>query len=387
MAVLPLDSLSERRDVEFLADGLTEDLTTLLARMPDFFVVSRNSSFAYKARARDARAIGRELGVRYLVEGSLRPIGASLRLTIQLIEAETGNHLWAEQFDRPEDEFGALQDEVVQGIAARLEPELTRAEVEVIRRRPLATLDAWAYYQQASGLLALKGWHRETFAEAIELLERALALDCNFALAHAYLSLLLAVGHMFGLVDGRADSAARATNEAEQAIGIDGHSSAVLGFAGCALCDLGDLRRGIAILEQAVTSDASNAQARVALGTAFIRGGKARTGIEHLRHGMRISPLDQRASYWGTNLAYALFRTGDLNAAEAEARLACRRDDRLYMARIVLALILARRGNLAAARAAVREALRVRPELCAEDMRGLLGRRGVAMLQTTELLN
>ena len=159
LAVLPLDSLSDRRDVEFVADGLTEDLTTLLARMPDFFVISRNSSFAYKGRARDARAIGRELGVRYLVEGSLRPVGPALRLTVQLIEAETGNHLWAERFDRPEGEFGALQDEVVQCIAARLEPELTRAEVEIIKRRPPATLDAWAYYQQASGLLALKGWH------------------------------------------------------------------------------------------------------------------------------------------------------------------------------------------------------------------------------------
>ena len=382
-----MDSLSDRREVEFLADGLTEDLTTLLARMPDFFVISRNSSFAYKGRARDARAIGRELGVRYLVEGSLRPVGPALRLTVQLIEAETGNHLWAERFDRPEGEFGALQDEVVQCIAARLEPELTRAEVEIIKRRPPATLDAWAYYQQASGLLALKGWHRETFAEAIGLLERALALDREFALAHAYLSLLLAVGHMFGLVEGRADSMARATNEAEQAIGIDGHSSTVLGFAGCALCDVGELRRGIGILEQAIASDASNAQARVALGTALIRAGKARTGIEHLRHGMRISPLDNRASYWGTNLAYALFRLGDLGAAEAEARLACRRDDRLYMARIVLALISARQGHLTDARAAIREALRLRPDLCAEDMRGLVGRRGVEILRTTGLLS
>jgi adenylate cyclase len=260
LAVLPLDSLSERRDVEFLADGLTEDLTTLLARLPDFFVISRNSSFAYKGRARDARAIGRELGVRYLVEGSLRPVGPSLRLTVQLIEAETGNHVWAERFDRPEAEFGALQDEVVQGIVARLEPELMRAEIETIKRRPIATLDAWAFYQQASGLLALKGWHRETFAEATGLLERALALDPGFALAHAYLALLLAVGHMFGLVEGQGDSGVRAVNEAEQAIGIDGRSSAVLGFAGCALCDLGELRRGIGILEQAIANDASNAQ-------------------------------------------------------------------------------------------------------------------------------
>jgi adenylate cyclase len=325
--------------------------------------------------------------VRYLVEGSLRTVGPSLRLTVQLIEAETGNHVWAERFDRPEAEFGALQDEVVQGIVARLEPELMRAEIETIKRRPIATLDAWAFYQQASGLLALKGWHRETFAEATGLLERALALDPGFALAHAYLALLLAVGHMFGLVEGQGDSGVRAVNEAEQAIGIDGRSSAVLGFAGCALCDLGELRRGIGILEQAIVNDASNAQAWVALGTALIRAGKARTGIQHLRHGMRISPLDNRASYWGTNLAYALFRLGDLEAAETEARLACRRDDRLYMARVVLGLIFARQGNLTDASAAIREAVRLRPDLCAEDMRGLVGRRGVEILRSAGLLS
>lgn len=386
LAVLPLESLSERREIEFLADGLTEDLTTLLARIPGFFVISRNSSFAYKGRVRNIRSIGRELGVRYLVEGSVRPVGARLRLTVQLIDAETGKHLWADRFDCPESECGAIQDEVVQNIAAHLEPELTRAEVETIKRRPPASLDAWAFYQQAAGLLAIKGWHRETFVEATGLLERALALDPNFALAHAYLALILAVGHMFGLTDERADNVARATDEAEHAIRIDGHSSPVLGFAGCALTDIGALRRGIELLERAVESDASNAQAWVALGTALIRAGKARTGVGHLRHGMRISPIDNRASYWGTNLAYALFRLGDLAGAEAEARAACRRDDRLYMARVVLALILARQGQLTEARAAIAEALRVRPDLCAEALRSLIGRRGIEILRTAKLL-
>lgn len=387
LAVLPLDNFSERREIELLADGLVEDLTTLLARIPGFFVISRNSSFAYKGRARDVRAIGRELGVRYVVEGSLRPVGTALRLTIQLIEAETGNHLWAERFDRPEAEFDALQDQVTLGIVARLEPELARAEIEVIKRRPPANRDAWAYFQQASGLLALKGWHRNTFAEATCLLESALALDPDFALAHAYLSLLLAVGHIFGLNSEESEVTLRASAEAEQAIAIDSRNSSVLGFAGCALCDIGELRRGIDLLEQAIEIDASNAQAWAALGTALIRAGKARRGVEHLRHGIRISPLDNRAAYWGTNLAYALFRLGNRDSAEAEARLACRRDDKLYMARIVLALILGYQGRLTEARAAMGEALRVRPDLRAEDMRGLIGRRGIEILRKTQLLS
>lgn len=386
LAVLPLDILSDRRDFELLADGLVEDLTTLLARIPGFFVISRNSSVAYKGRARDVRVVGRELGVRYVVEGSLRPVGTALRLTIQLIEAETGNQLWAERFDRLEAEFGALQDQVTLGIVARLEPELARAEIEVIKRRPPANRDAWAYFQQASGLLALKGWHQNTFAEATCLLESALELDPDFALAHAYLALILAVGHMFGLHGNDDEVTARALAAAEQAIAIDGRSSSVLGFAGCALCDMGELARGIDLLEQAIESDASNAQAWAALGTALIRAGKARRGVERLRHGIRISPLDNRAAYWGTNLAYALFRLRDLDGAEAEARLACRRDGKLYMARVVLALILGHRGRLAEARATMGEALRVRPDMRAEDMRGLIGRRGVQILQETRLL-
>ena len=192
---------------------------------------------------------------------------------------------------------------------------------------------------------------------------------------------------MFGLVEGRADSVARATDEAEQAIGIDGHSSTVLGFAGCALCDVGELRRGIDILEQAIASDASNAQARVALGTALIRAGKARTGIEHLRHGMRISPLDNRASYWGTNLAYALFRLGDSGRQRQKPASPAAVTIGSTWHGSCLALILARQGHLTDARAAIREALRLRPDLCAEDMRGLVGRRGVEILRTTGLLS
>jgi tetratricopeptide (TPR) repeat protein len=217
-------------------------------------------------------------------------------------------------------------------------------------------------------------------------LESALALDPDFALAHAYLSLLLAVGHMFGLNRDGGEITARAADEAEQAIAIDGRNSTVLGFAGCALCDIGELGRGIELLEQAIESDASNAQAWAALGTALIRAGKARRGVECLRHGIRISPLDNRAAYWGTNLAYALFRLRDSVGAEAEARLACRRDGKLYMARIVLALILGHQGRFAEARAAIGEALRVRPDLCAEDVRGLIGRRGVEILRETRLL-
>ena len=232
--------------------------------------------------------------------------------------------------------------------------------------------------------MSLKGWHRETFEEAAQLLQAAIDLNSEFALAHAYLSLVLALGHMFSLMPPGTER--RAEQEAEQAIQIDSHDPAVLGFAGCALCDIGHTQRGIEILERAIEGDSSNAQAWVALGVTLIRTGKPRRGIEMLRHGMRISPLDNRLAYWGTNLAYSLFRCGEIEAAEEQAQLACRRDDRLYFARIVLAMILAHQGRLSEARRAIDGALRVRPDLRAEDVRSLLGRRGVRILEQAGLL-
>ncbi|MGH6886562.1 MAG: adenylate/guanylate cyclase domain-containing protein, partial [Geminicoccales bacterium] len=386
IAVLPFENMSDRQDCEYLAHGLTEDVITLLARVPGFLVIARNSSFAYKGRTPDVREVGRDLDVRYVVQGTLRPTGSKLRIAVHLLEARTGVHLWSGRFDRPAEELEELQDQITLGIVTRLEPELAKAEIEHIKRRPPGNLDAWAHYQRASALLSLKGWHRETFEEAAQLLRTTIVLDPEFALAHAYLSLVLALGHMFGLVPPGTDPEREAVQEAERAIQIDGRDPAVLGFAGCALCDIGQTQRGIEILERAVGSDSSNAQAWVALGVTLIRTGKPRRGIEMLRHGMRISPLDNRLAYWGTNLAYALFRSGEIEAAEEQAQLACRRDDKLYFARVVLAVILAHRRRLSEARRAIEEALRVRPDLRAEDIRSLVGRRGVRILEQAGLL-
>ena len=386
LAVLPLNNMSDQSELEFLADGLTEDIITMLARLPGFLVIARNSTFAYKGQAPDIRQVGRELGVGYVVEGSLRPVGGNIRVTIQLIEAESGKHLWAAKFDQPTERIDELQDEITLGIATRLEPELAKAEIARLKKRGDMNVNAWGYYNQASGLLSLKGWHRETFEEATELLGKAISLDPDFALAHAYLSLIMALGHMFGLSPNSQGGKQSAIEKAEQAIEIDSYNPAVLGFAGCALSDVGEVARGIDILERAVEADPSNAQAWVALGTSYLRGGKAREGIKMLRHGMRISPLDNRLSFWGTNLAYALFRLRKLEEAEAEARQACRRDEKNYMGRVVLALILMAKGQSAQSQRELKDALRLRPDLRLEDLRSLVGRRGIQMLSEQGLI-
>jgi adenylate cyclase len=371
IAVLPLDNMSDSRDYEFLADGITEDIITLLARIPSFLVIARNSTFSYKGRKPDIRQVGRELGVRYVVEGSLRPVGDRLRITIQLIEAESGNHLWAERFDRAASDIFDVQDEITSAIVVQLEPELTRAEFEVVRRRRPADMGAWDYYQQASGVLALKGWHEQTFTEGAELYRKSLALDPDFAPARAALSLLLAIGHMIGYVADPEE----ALIEADKALALDSDDSEVLGFAGCALSDLGHKSRGIEILERAIERNPSNAQAWVALGAAFLSNRQPDLAIEKLEHGLRISPRDNRLAVWMGIHALALGFTGRLDEAVAQARAACRRDGKLHNPRVVLAALLASQNSPEEATSALAEARRIRPQLSLREARGIVGGR------------
>ena len=377
IAVLPLDNMSDSREYEYLADGMTEDIITLLARIPSFFVIARNSSFSYKGQQRDIRQVGRELGVRYVVEGSLRPIGDRLRVTIQLIDTETGNHIWAERFDRTAADLFDVQDEITNAIVARLEPELTRAEFALIRRRPPADMDAWDYYRQASGVLSLKGWHEQTFAEGAELYRKAIALDPEFAPAHAALSLLLSLGHMIGHVTEPDEALA----EADQALALDSDSSEVLGFAGCALSDLGHTTRGIELLEKALERDPSNAQAWVALGAALLTNRQPELAIEKLEHGLRISPRDNRLAVWGGIHALALGFVGRFDEAIEQARIACRRDDKLHNPRVVLTALLVNADRIEEAASALAEARRIRPQLSQREIRGIVGGRYAKAMQ------
>ncbi len=371
IAVLPLDSMSDSRDYEYLADGMTEDIITLLARIPSFFVIARNSSFSYKGKQRDIRQVGRELGVRYVVEGSLRPVGDRLRVTIQLIEAETGNHIWAERFDRTAADLFEVQDEITNAIVARLEPELTRAEFELIRRRPPADMDAWDYYRQARGILSMKGWHESTFAEGAELYRKAIALDPEFAPARAGLSLLLAIGHLIGYV-AEPDEA---LNEADQALALDSDSSEVLGFAGCALSDIGHATRGIELLEKAIERNPSNAQAWVALGAAQLSNRQPERAIESLEHGLRISPRDNLLAVWGSIYAVALGFVGRLDDASEQARVASRRDDKLHKPRVGPPASPLTENPPHEAAPALAEARRIRPQLAPREVRGIVGGR------------
>ena len=217
-------------------------------------------------------------------------------------------------------------------------------------------------------MISLKGWSEETLTGATALLRKAASLDPDFALARAQLALFLSLGARQGLMADAAAAVTEARAEAERAVTIDPDASEVLGYAGCALAELGDVQRGAEILERAIENDPSNAQAWVALGTAqFFLEKMGDVGLEKLRQGMRLSPRDHRLGFWGTFYALALATHRRLEEAYGEARTACRRDPQFYVARIVLALTAAGLDRKDDAIAALREAKRLRPRLSIEQ--------------------
>jgi adenylate cyclase len=321
------------------------------------------------------------LGVRYVVTGSVRSSADRVRVAVQLIEAESGNQLWAGRYDVERGDTLDLQDEIARRIMVELEPALTKADLSVIQRRRIESVDAWSHFRRAAGAIATQGWNEESVAQALNGLRQAIAVDPNFALARAFLALLNAFGANLSLVPDFAAAKKDARDEAERAVTIDPNASDVLGFAGCAFADIGEHERGVELLRRALELDPSNAQAHVALGASLVLSGRYDEGIQSLQFGMRSSPKDFRLTFWSMILANALGRAGRYEEALAEASSAARRDGRLYMAHVVAAWVLTKLDRQGEALVALAEARRIRPALNLDEIQRYFGKRTTADLK------
>jgi adenylate cyclase len=373
IAVLPFENSANDPSLELLADDLVEDVIALLARVPGFFVIARSSSFMYRNQTLDVRRIGRELGVRYIVQGSMRLLPPHVRISVQLVEVDTGRQLWSHRFDVDRDRTPDLQDHIAHAVVAELEPQLTRAELTVIQRQRPDNLDTWSRYRKARSAITEKGWNEETAAEAIEELRRTIRYDPSFAPAYANFALLAAFAMNMSMIPDTPELRAEAKVAAERAIDLDPNSSEVVGLAGCAIADLGENERGSMYLERAIEIDPSNAQARVALGTAQGRLKRYDSAIENLRLGIQRSSRDGRLGFWEMLFADVLVRSGRLDEAVARAKDASRRDAGLYSARVVAAIALAKLGRAEEARAALAEARRIRPNMTLAEIDKFFG--------------
>ncbi len=305
IAVLPFNNLSGDPEQEYFADGMTEDIITGLSRFRSLFVTARNSTFAYKGKSPDVREVARDLGVRYILEGSVRRGGERIRITGQLIDAETGNHLWAEHYDRELEDIFAVQDEVTEAIVAAIAPEIGEVERERAQRKARGNLDAWDLYQR--GLAAFYSSTEEGLRSAIEQFDRVNEIDPTFAPAFA-----MATGARRRYVrlfepDDRSEYLNQAREKAYTAITLDPRDPISLWNDGLVHSMLGHHDVAISKVEDAIALNPNDAMSYHFLGWALLRAGRAKEAIPHIDRAMRLSPRDIFITGMLTDRAFALF--------------------------------------------------------------------------------
>jgi adenylate cyclase len=292
IAVLPFANMSGDPEQEYFADGMVEEIITALSRIRWLFVIARNSSFTYKGQAVDVKQVGRELGVRYVLEGSVRKAGGRVRITAQLIDAATGAHLWADRFDGPLEDVFELQDRVAISVAGVVEPALRAAEVERARQRPTKDLSAYDLYLRAVGLRS--SLTKEGIIKALSLYEQAIAIDRHYgpALAGAAVCHLRLVAD--GWTDKRKTSRRKAIENARQALYAAESDPGVVATAAFVLAQLGeDIDAMIALVDRALALDPSSARAWFDSGAMRLWAGQLDSAVEHMETALRLSPRER----------------------------------------------------------------------------------------------
>jgi len=384
IAVMPLRCGAPDDQDRFLLEGLLDGVCARLARVPGFFVISSSSTIGYLGQSVDGVEVGRSLGVRYVVGGTYRRHGGTVRITAQLAEAASGTILWSESIQVSADAIEAAEEELVDSVIARLEPELARAELKRLSPRRTSDLDAWSLFRTANARLQLNGWHADVIREATSLLDAATERDPGFALAHAAKSVMLGVGHRMALWTEGAEQA-EAESAAERALALDDSDSRVLGFVGCALADFGATDRAMVLLDKALEMDPSNPQALFARSLAWADRGDLARAIADGERAMQVSPRDSRLAGWLMSHVNILLRAGRTEEALEYAEFACRRDPRLYLCWIMMAVCHVLLGDPSRARDSLAEAHRIYPSLDRERLFRLIGRRTMGVLDGADV--
>jgi len=362
VAVLPFDNMSGDPEQEYFADGIAEDVITALSRFRSLFVIARNSSFSYKGTSPDVRTVARELGVRYVVEGSVRKAGSRVRITAQLIDAISGNHLWADRFDGALDDVFDLQDRITEQIVVAVAPEIQTHELERVRRKPTESLSAWEIYQQGLGHL-----HRINEAdrtEAIRLFREATELDPGFALAHAQLSFTLFTSVVLGLVEDREGTIASARAAAEKAVSLDRNEALAHVALGRSHMISGEIEMAILELRTAITLNPNLYWGSFQLGFAYyVFAGQPEQALPHFDTALRLSP--RQPGRWAPLMmkGTVLRMLGRHDEAVECCRQACQYSNTGFFPYFHLANALAEAGLKSEARAAVDRAIELHPRL------------------------
>jgi TolB-like protein/Tfp pilus assembly protein PilF len=359
LAVLPFTNMSGDPEQEYFVDGIVEDLITGLSRSEWLYVIARNSTFVYKGRAVDVKQVGRELGARYVLEGSLRKAGNRVRITGQLIEAATGAHVWAERYDRALDDIFELQDEITLSVIGAIEPSLRQAEIERARRKRPESLDAYDLYLRALPHAAnvMPG----EADKALALLDQALKLDPEYPAAHA----LAAWSHEIRYLRGGMleEDQKAALNHAEAAIAGGADDAGTLATAGFAIGMVAhDYTTAMEAIDRALTMTGASASALWMGSVILAHAGDTAKAIDYAERSLRIMPVGREVAlpYSGMVLAYSA--AGDFAAAVAASAKALQANPRFSLNHALQAAAPAQLGRLDEAKAAAQRVLDCEPD-------------------------
>ena len=359
VAVLPFDNLGGDPADEYFVDGLTEDIITALAAWRSFPVIARNSSFAYKGKSPDVRAVAGDLGARYVLEGSIRKADGRVRVNAQFIDAATGHHIWAEKFDREIEDIFAVQDEITHHIAATIAPELERAERNRITAVRPKDLTAWGYCLRGRALL--EEFTPADNAKAREMFEKAIALDPGYSDGHVGLAYSHHRDLWFETVDRREPVIEAMLKAARRAVVLDRSNSEAHCILGFGLIWDRHFDLAIAAGKQAIQLNPSNAIAHAQLGIALSFAGRPVDGISHLEHSLKLNPQDPRIHFVLAMLARAHLNARNAEAAARWAETTVHRRSDYPLGRLVLAAACGHLGRKAEAVAALAECERLDP--------------------------
>jgi adenylate cyclase len=379
LAVLPFQNLTGDAEQEYFVDGMVEEITTAIARLPWLFVIARNSSFTYKGKAVDVKQVAQELGVRYLLEGSVRKAGNRVRITGQLIDTATGAHIWADRFDGTLDDIFELQDQVASSVAGAIEPKLRQSEIERASRKPTANLTAYDLYLRA--LAQSYRYTEEGLAEAVVLARQALAIDPSYVPAAALVGWCRALQRAQGWGALSDEDIGEACRLARQALEAGRNDANTIGLAAWALFFLaGEAAMAAAALDRALALNSNATHAWMIRGLLYAARNQPEAAIEAVEQARRLSPSDQYTFFCASNIALAHLAARRFEEAIEWADRALHDQPRHVPPMRVKVVALAHLGQLDEARAELDRLLAIDPKLT------IAGYRAYARFPAPEVL-
>ncbi len=364
--------MSDNSDQEYFVDGMVEEITTALSRINWLLVIARNSSFTYKNRNVDVKQIGRELGVRYVLEGSVRKAANLVRISAQLVDTATAANLWADRFDGEMTNVFDLQDQISANVVGLIAPKLEHAEIERAKRKSTASLDAYDYYLR--GIACVHQWTRKANSEALSNFYRSIELDPDFAPAYGMAARCYVQRTAGGWVADRAHESAEVERLARRAVELGKDDAVALASAGFALADaVGDLKDGDALIEQALALSPNLAWAWLFSGYIKIYLGEPDAAIERVARAMRLSPQDPQFFSMQGAIACAHIVAGRYSEALSCAKTPMREHPDFLMANCIAATSAALAGQIEEARKAMVRLRQIDPGLRISNVKYVIG--------------